>query len=436
MSWARRFRIRKYVRGSLWVLPLICALAGAGLAALDVVVDKAIHLPEAWTYSSSTASTVLSAIVGAMVGLTGFVVTVTVLIVQMATDSFSPRLIGVWLRDGMLKALLSLMVGALAFSFLLLRRVETDFVPNLGVSIAGLLLLLSLLLFLVFLSSYLHQLRPVAVASFVAGYVQRDFKRLVATIAQSPDLYRGVFEPNGAQPALVVRSETSGAIQAIDAQGLARWARQHDCLVVLHHPVGDSVPVNARLIEIYGAPDSVTQRDERALRGMLALGIERTLDQDPAFAIRIMVDIANLALSPAVNNPTTAVQVLDQLAEVLRLIGDTELPSARLQSGELQQGLVIPVRRWDDYLQLGVTEIREFGSSSVQVVRRMRAMLEELKDEVRPEHRPAVEDEIRRLSRTVARSFADSVDLDRAGIADPQGIGGGVAESGRAPVGS
>ena len=164
---------------------------------------------------------------------------------------------------------------------------------------------------------------------------------------------------------------------------------------------------------------------------MVALGTERTLDQDPAFAIRIMVDIANLALSPAVNNPTTAVQVLDQLAEVLRLIGGTELSSSRLGAGDkLHRGLVIPVRSWEDYLQLGVTEIREFGSGSVQVVRRMRAMLEELHDEVRPEHRPAVEEEIRRLSETVSRTFANSVDLDRAGVADAQGIGSAAPAAG------
>jgi uncharacterized membrane protein len=367
------------------------------------------------------------------VGLTGFVVTVTVLIVQMATDSFSPRLIRVWLRDGMLKALLGLMVGALTFAFVLLRRVESNFVPNLGVSIAGLLVLASLVLFMVFLSTYLNQLRPVAVASFVAGYIHRDFSRLVAAITDAPDVYRGVFEPNGAQPTLVVRSEGSGAIQGIDGEGLVRWARQHDCIVVLRHGVGDSVPINARLIEAYGGVEPLASKAQRTLRGMVALGTERTLDQDPAFAIRIMVDIADLALSPAVNNPTTAVQVLDQLAEVLRLIGGIELASSRLpRADELRRGLVIPARSWEDYLMLGVTEIREFGSSSLQVMRRMRALLEELHKEVRPEHRPAVEDELERLDATVSAAFGDSVDKDRASVADPQGIGGAMAPSPRA----
>ena len=71
-----------------------------------------------------------------------------------------------------------------------------------------------------------------------------------------------------------------------------------------------------------------------------------------------------------------------------------------------------------------MTEIRDYGATAIQVMRRMRAMLEELRDEVRPEHRPAVEEELARLDATVARTFADSVDVDRANTADPQGIGG------------
>jgi uncharacterized membrane protein len=87
-------------------------------------------------------------------------------------------------------------------------------------------------------------------------------------------------------------------------------------------------------------------------------------------------------------------------------------------------GLMLPTRSWEDYLSLAVTGIREYGSTSIQVVRRMRAMLEELHDAVRPEHRPAVADEQARLDVTVARAYANSVDLDRANTADPQGMGG------------
>jgi len=433
MSWSTAFRLRQWARGSLWPLPLAGGLLGVLLGSVSIWADRSVHLPPYWTYSPTTASTVLSAIVGAMAALTGFVVTVTVLVVQMAASTFSARYMRLWYRDRMLKMLLALLVGTLAYSFTLLRRIETSFVPNLGVSVAGFLVVANLLLFVVFLNRFLHRLRPVAVAVFVAHYVHRDFARYAAALA-APDVFFGMFEPAGDEPALVVRSAGPGAIQAMDVRGLAGWAREHQCLVVLRHQVGSFVPAGAELIETYGGAASGLRAEGR-LRNMIVLGDERTIEQDPAFAIRIIVDIADKALSPAINDPTTAVQALDQLSDILRLIGTTDLSRPRWQGGNaVRAGLVIPARGWEDYLTLGVTEIREYGSTSIQVMRRMRAMLEELCDEVRAEHRPAVEEELTRLKATVARAFADSVDADRANTADPQGMGGRTEPPGHRPI--
>jgi uncharacterized membrane protein len=157
----------------------------------------------------------------------------------------------------MLKILLALLVGTLAYSFTLLRRIEGSFVPDLGVSIAGSLVVADLLLFVVFLDRFLHRLRPVAVAAFVARYIRRDFARYTATLA-APDVFTGVFEPAGQQPALVIRSARPGAIQALDARGLADWAHEHRCLVVLCRQVGDFVPAGAKLIETTAAPSPAT----------------------------------------------------------------------------------------------------------------------------------------------------------------------------------
>jgi uncharacterized membrane protein len=369
---------------------------------------------------------VLSAIVGSLAALTGFVVTVTVLVAQMTIGTFSARYMRIWYRDPMLKVMLAVLIGTFVFSFSLLRRVESNFVPNLGVATAGLLVVVSLLLFMVFLSRYLHQLRPVAVAALVAGYVHREFKRLFAAVANAPDVYAGPFQSDGEQPTLVVRNPAAGAIQAIDVEGLVGWARQHDCLLVLHHRVGDFVPGDANLIEAYGGNPGAAG-SERSLRRMVALGLERTVEQDPAFAMRIIVDIACKALSAAINDPTTAVQVLNQLGEVLRIIGTTELQNFRSPAnGRPHHGLVMAMRSWDEYLALGVTEIREYGSTSIQVMRRMRAMLEQLRRDVPPEHRDAVTEELARLDGAVEQSFGHSVDMDRARIADPQGMGGKI----------
>jgi uncharacterized membrane protein len=421
VSWARRFRAREYLRGSLWLLPLVGAVLGALLAVGMREAEQAVDTPSYWTYSASTASTLLASIVGAAAALTGFVVTVTVLVVQMATGTFSARYMRLWYRDRMLKVTLAFLVGTLTLSLGLLREIEDDFVPNLGVTLSGWLVVVSLLLFLLFFDRFIHRLRPVAVAALVARAGRKAFEESMRSAAR-PDV--GVeHEERTNEPKLLVRSIEAGSVQALDVDGLVRWARGHESELVLERAVGDFVPVGAVLVSVYGSGPR-TDADERDLRGMIALGDERTIQQDPAFAVRIMVDIALMALSPAVNAPTTAVQVLDHLGETLRQIGSTDLESLAQHASGMRPAVVLPIARWEDHLTLGVTEIREYGRSSIQVMRRLRAILEELRDEVVPRHRPAIEEELARLDATVAQHWGASVDLDRASAAGRQGIGG------------
>jgi uncharacterized membrane protein len=422
--WSTRFRIRQYVRTSLWLLPLLSGLLGMALGSVGLLIDREVHLPPYWQYTPSTASTVLTAIVSSTAALLGFVVTVSVLGVQQTTGTFSARYMRLWYRDRALKAVLAVLVGTLTFSFALLRRVQDDYVPNLGVTAAGLLLFTSVFLFVVFFGRFLHRLRPVAVAAVVARAGQRSFKEVIrgAGSADAPKLTVVEYEA-AEEPVLVVRSTRAGSIQAIHGRGLGQWAREHECRLVLPHWAGDFVAADETLIEVYG-DGAYSMADADRLRGMLALGIERTIEQDPAFAIRIMVDIANRALSAAINDPTTAVQVLDHLGELLRTIGTTE-PGLEAVPEDGARGIVlIRARRWDDLLALALTEIREYGAGSIQVNRRLRALLEELHAKVLPGYRAAVEDELARLDASVLAHFADSPDLDRAHAADRQGIGG------------
>jgi uncharacterized membrane protein len=426
--WSTVFRLRRSLRESLWFLPIVGAITGAFVGALIVRIDHSMSLPSAWQYSPSTASTVLAAIVGASAALTGFVVTVTVLVVQMAISTFSPRYMRLFYRDRMQKAVLAVLVGTLTFSFSLLRSVESQFVPDLGVTLAGGLIVISLLLFVFFLDRCIHRLRPVVVAALVARAGRGAFEGATDTTHSGADLASA---PPPGVPALVVSSPSGGAIQAIDAMGLVRWAQEHDCLLVAANAVGDFVAAGEPLVEVHGAV-SDQRAAEAELRGKFALGVERTIEQDPAFALRIMVDIALMALSPAVNAPTTATQVLDHLEDFLRWIGrmNPHAP-AEHRSDEGRLRLVVPTQDWEEFLALAVTEIRLYGASAVQVVRRLRAMLEELHESVRPEHRPAVAAELARLDATVAQRFAGSPDLDRARSADRQGLGGPAAAGAR-----
>ena len=411
--WGYAFRARQFAKGSLWLLPLVGALLGAVLGSLTVNLD----VTKVWDYTPATATTLLSAVVGSTAALTGFVVTVSVLVVQMATGTFSARYMRLWYRDGLLKATLAVVVGTLTFSFALLRRVSTDFVPNLGVTFAGIFLLAGILFFLLFLDRFVHRLRPVAVAALVAEAGRGALAESPATAVPVAD----VDIPEG-PPALRVTAERAGAIQAVHAAGLVRWAGEHDCVVVLRQAVGDFVPSGRVLMDVYG---DVPGHAERRLRNLVAFGVERTIDQDAGFAVRIMVDVAIRALSAAVNDPTTAVQVLDHLEELLRVIGTTSLERrGELRDDAGRMRVVVPTQRWEDYLSLATTEIREYGAHSIQVLRRLRTLLEGLHDEVLEDYRPAVEAELARLDATVQRSFGSSIDLDRALTPDRQGIGG------------
>ncbi len=424
MSWGTRFRISQFVRGSIWLVPVLGGVTGSACGILASETGRHVDLPEGWTYSAGTAEAVLAAVVGASVGLTGFVVTVSVLIVQMATGTFSARYMRIFYRDRMLKAVLAVLVGTLTFSYSLLRRVEQDSVPSLGVTLAGFFLAGGVLLFLVFLNRSIHRLRPVAVAALVARAGRRSFEDTLKE-AEGPDapVYLPAPYVGPTPPDLVVRTLRAGAVQAMDVRGLARLARDGGCLVVVRPAVGDFVPEGAALFEVYGTVGRDVPGADR-LRSMMVLGVERTIEQDPTFAIRVMVDIAIRALSPAVNDPTTAVQILDHLGETLRLLGATRLPADVEAADVPSPGLVVRTRRWEDVVELAFTEIRQYGGSSVQVVRRLRALLQDLHERVRPEHRQAVEDELARLDATVAEQWSDSVDLDLASTADGQGIGG------------
>ena len=142
-------------------------------------MDSSVRLPSAWSYSGSTASGVLTAIVGAMVALIGFVVTIGVLVVQQATGTLSPRYMRLWYRDRLQKVVLATFAGTFTFAFSLLRRVEDDFVPDIGVTAAGVAVAASIGLLLIYLDRFTHYLRPVAVAALVGRSGQQVLAELV-----------------------------------------------------------------------------------------------------------------------------------------------------------------------------------------------------------------------------------------------------------------
>ena len=184
--------------------------------------------------------------------------------------------------------------------------------------------------------------------------------------------------------------------------------------------VGDTVIDGMPLLRVHGGARPL---DERKLRRLVSLGAERTFEQDPKYAIRILVDIAIKALSPAINDPTTAVQALDQLEDLLLRLGRRSLAAGRARDASGSLRLVFPVPSWEDFLVLAFDEIRYCGASSIQVMRRMRALLLDLMKNVPPERLPALERYLERVDNGIRRAFEDGADRKDALEQDRQGLG-------------
>jgi uncharacterized membrane protein len=182
------------------------------------------------------------------------------------------------------------------------------------------------------------------------------------------------------------------------------------------------------LLRVFGARQPI---DERQLRDGIEIGDERTFEQDPKYAIRLLVDIGIRALSPAINDPTTAVQSLDQIEDLLLRLGRRRLEIGAYRGSDGKLRLTVPFPAWEDLLRLGLDEICFCGATSVQVMRRMNALISDLLPAVPEKRRPALRYWEGRLKATIARSFADDEERMEASKEDRQGLGVGRQRSSR-----
>jgi uncharacterized membrane protein len=205
-------------------------------------------------------------------------------------------------------------------------------------------------------------------------------------------------------------------------------ASRADGIIEFVPQVGDFVAVDEPLLNLYGSARSI---DEETLHAAIVFGSERTLEQDPTFAFRIVIDIALRALSPAINDPTTAVLAIDQLHRMLRMVGKRHLRIDEIldQSGRLR--VVFRTPNWDDFVHLAFSEIRSCGSNNLQIVRRLRAMIDNLTQTLPTQCHSALQEQLSLLDRDIAQKFSYPEDLALARIADSQGLGGRSGNSSR-----
>jgi len=298
-------------------------------------------------------------------------------------------------------------------------------VPLFSVAIVIVLLILSMLVFARLVHRLTH-LQITHVLAFIGrrgrSVIRAMFPRLDAPQAAAESWQSAMERIRDRPPTQVPRySGEPRVVTRVALDTLARQAEAADAVIVLECAVGDTLVEDSLLLRVHGARALLV---EEQLRKTIQLARERTFEQDPRYALRLLVDIAIRALSPAINDPTTAVQAIDQIEDLLRRLGRLALDAGCLTDRRGTLRVVFPTPSWEDYLSLGFDEIRHYGADSVQVMRRLRAALLGLEESVTEVERGnLVKGYLQQLDRTVRYSIQDAQEQLTALREDRQGLG-------------
>jgi uncharacterized membrane protein len=418
MTWLHRYQIRYYLRNSIWILPTLGMLAALGAAPILNRIEVAMG----WESSMEpeTARAVLGTLASSMFTFIVFVSSALLVVVQLASAQLTPRIIAIVFRDPGMKSSLTVFVFSFTFSLAALVRINNT-VPLLTAKLAAYGCMASLVVFLYLIDHVGKALRPSGALRTVAGLGCKVIESVYPRkLSQAGNVSPGPAAVMAGEPTLTVTSLRQGAVLAFDVDGLVSVARQADCVIELAPQVGEFLAVGDPLFRIYEGGSGI---DVLGLRQSIAVGQERTMEQDPALTFRIMVDIANKGLSPAINDPTTAVLAIDQIHHLLRNVGGRDLEDERVRDGAGRVRLVYRTPAWEDFVRLAVTEIRHFGGESIQIARRLRAMLEDLIHTLPDERKALLRQELELLHRSAARFFPEPEDQALAEISDSQGVG-------------
>ena len=428
MNWCDKYRFKLYVRNSIWIFPVLSIAAGLIAVMLLNKIDRAFGLE--MKLGPDTAHAVMGTVAGSMFTLVVVSSSAVLVAVQLASAQLTPRIILLVYRSRVRKICVSAFVFTFTFSVAVLVRIEST-VPLLTTYVAAYGFLVNLALFLYFIDGMGKTLRPSS-ALRIVGIAGRDVVQNVypSRLKRDQPSLSKPSESFKRDPRRIVTNEIDGVVLAFDRRGLVSRAESSNCVLALVPQVGDFIAAGDPLFRIYEGGEDLSAD---ALRNSVAMGQERTLEQDPTYAFRIIVDIASKALSPAINDPTTAVLAIDQIHHLLRTVGSRSLGDGREVDRRGQLRFVYRTPDWEDFVHLAVTEIRQYGRDSIQIMRRLRAMLENLIETLPEKRAPLLRLEMSLLQASARRIFLDLYDQELAETGDLQGMGGGDSKHSEPP---
>ncbi|MFZ4789774.1 MAG: DUF2254 domain-containing protein [Candidatus Competibacteraceae bacterium] len=379
--------------------------------------------------SVTSAQATLSAVASGMMALTGIVFALAFVMVQFSAIAYSPRLVTWFGRDPVLFHALGLFIATFFYAIATLAWVDrggNGTVPLFSVLLVTVLLILSMIVF-ARLVQRLNDIQISNVLYFVGQQgrkvIRAMFPRLDTVGDAAPELWQTAAESAQQRPVTQILrySGDPWTVTQFHLDALVRQAQAEDAVIVMECAVGDTLVEDTLLLRVYGGQHPLP---EAPLRRAIHLARERTFEQDPQYPLRLLVDIAIKALSPAINDPTTAVQALDQIEDLLRRLGRRVLNAGYVTDDQGVVRLIFPTPTWEDYLALAFDEIRQYGVSSVQVIRRLRSALVGLAESLTDISRKAVvERYLHHLNLMVEHSILDAEDRVMALQEDRQGLG-------------
>jgi uncharacterized membrane protein len=416
-----RWRIVIHLRASLWFVPVLCVLAGIGISVGTIALDRAFDyqaIPRSLVGGPDEAASILSTIAASMVSLTALVLTITMVVVQLAMGQFSPRIVQRILRDKPSQLAIGLFVATFVHSILALREVTNNgngsgHVPGIAVMTAFVLVFASIAVLVVYVQHIGQALRVSALIELVG----QDTRALLDRV------YPDKGDPLSAQAGdiRIVRAKTSGVVAAIGFPELVEEGRRCGCRLELIPALGEFVPADAPLFRVHGDSEAL---DEDRLRGSLILKLEPTLDQDVAYGIRMLVDIGERSLADSpFQDPTTAVQAIDRVHDILRQLVRRPFPDGRHRDDSGKLRLTVRTMSWEAYVLLATVELRLAGAGSPQVTRRLGAALTDLKSIAPPERVAVLDEQLELLAAAAETALNDQRDVKLALINDGEGIG-------------
>jgi uncharacterized membrane protein len=420
MNWNRRYRLKSYLRSSLWIIPVATGLAERVFR----FIVQALEPHMSWLsfdLGLDGAKALTNAVVTLTLSFVVFTFGSLLVAIQVASGQYTPRIIATTLlRDNVIRYTVGLFVFTLLFALRTLNHLETS-VPPFITWVTGVLGLVCLAAFLFLIDYAARLLRPVSLVKRVGDeglrVIESVYPEKLTAAPNAPTT------PQDAGPVerIIPHHGTSGVILAVDIPQLVIEAKKANGVIEFAPQVGDFVGADEPLFFLHGSTATI---DDDALRACVIFGSERTMEQDPLFGLRILVDIAIKALSAAINDPTTAVRAIDQIHRVLRSAGRRNLRTDSIlgPSGKLR--VIFRTPDWDDFVHLAFAEIRFYGASNVQIARRLRAMIINLANTLPTERHDALRLEHDLLDRMLEKLYILPEDLALARIPDPQGLGG------------